>query len=93
MAKKRVTLYLDGDTYDRCRALLQKSPSPQPISHLIEELLDDWYQLARLGPDLQAMSPEERELFLYRQGLNDLRDLLRQVDETVRKAREGGGIT
>lgn len=89
VAKKRYTFYLDEDIYTRCRALLEQSPTAEPFSHLVNNLLSDWYFSASVGPELAAMSPEEREVVINREAVRQFLELGDEVDKTLRKAREG----
>jgi hypothetical protein len=91
MAKRRISLYVDGDVYDRAQELLNSAPRPMPISGLVEGLLEDWYQTARLGPELEGMSPVEREAALSRQAVQNFLELAREVELTMHKA-QGGGV-
>jgi hypothetical protein len=93
MAKKRVTLYLESDLYDRVRELLERSPTDYPVSRLITELLADWYQVAKEAPNMKDMTPDERELAIYREAFKQQDVLLREVRETLLQARLGGDTT
>jgi hypothetical protein len=92
MPKRRISLYVDGDVYDRVQELLKLSPRPMPISGLVEGLLEDFYQNARLGPELEEMSPAEREVALSRQAVQNFLELAREVELTMHKAQEGGVV-
>lgn len=89
MAKRRVTLSLDGEIYDRVRELLAAAPRPIPISQLIDELLEDWYFPAQLAPKMAAMSPEEREASINKEAVRQLITLTREIEETLRKSQQG----
>lgn len=93
MAKRRISLYVEGDVYDRVQELLRASPRALPISHLVEGLLEDFYRDARLGPELAAMSAPEREAALSRQAVQRFLELAHEVETTLHKARDGGEFT
>ena len=92
MAKRRISLYVDGDVYDRVQELLQSAPRPTPISNLVEGLLEDFYRENHFAPQLAKMTPVEREAVLSRKAVQDFLELARQIELTMHKAREGGDV-
>jgi hypothetical protein len=92
MAKRRISLYVEGDVYDKVQELLQSAPRPTPISGLVEGLLEDFYQHSRLGPELAKLTPVEREAVLSRKAVQDFLELAREIEMTMHKAREGEAV-
>ncbi len=92
MAKRRISLYVEGEVYDQVQELLRASPRPMPMSHLIEGMLEDFYRDAQLGPKLAAMSPSDREAALSRQAVQNFLELAHEVETTLHKAREGEAV-
>ncbi len=89
MAKQRISLYVESDVYNKVQELLRSSSRPVPMSHLVEGFLEDFYRNARLGPELAAMSVQERETVLSRQAVQNFLELAHEVETTLHKAREG----
>ncbi len=93
MAKRRFTLYLDSDVHKNVALLLSKSPTPYPLSRLVEELLGDWSTIAEGSPKLVDMTPAEREAFVYRQAFISHRIVNDEAEAALRQIREGDGKT
>jgi hypothetical protein len=93
MAKRRVTLYLDSDVHKNVTLLLSKSPTPYPLSRLVDELLGDWSQVAENAPELAKMTPAEQEAYIYRQAFVSHRIVNQEAEMALRQIREEEGKT
>jgi hypothetical protein len=93
MAKRRVTLYLDSDVHQNVTLLLSKSPTPYPLSRLVDELLGDWSKVAEGSPRLADMTPAEQEAFIYRQAFINHRMVTDEAEAALRQIREGDSKT
>jgi hypothetical protein len=93
MTKRRVTLYLDSDIHKNATLLLSKFSAPYPLSHLVDELLSDWFKAAEHSPKLATMTPAEQEDFVYRQAFVQHRMVTDEAEQTLRQIREKGDTT